>query len=195
MAAYPSAKIQVSPTTFMLVSAFVLTGCTLIPTPKKPAIAPVPIVSEFQTSDSAKTKQTPSLKHIRYDRYTVMSTSPKPDQTDLLSQIIDIRIPDALTPSVQDAMTYILRRSGYQLCPADSDVQLLYSHALPASHYQLGPITLRDALQVLAGSAWELKVDELNRSICFSMQPAFRPPATALSPIPSSPAANQPEEA
>jgi type IV pili sensor histidine kinase/response regulator len=194
MAVFSRAKTQISPITFMLLSAFVLTGCTLTPTPQKPSTAPDSIISELQIADSSVPEETPSLKHIRYNRYTVMSTSPKPDQTNLLSQIIDIRIPDALTPSVQDAMTYILRRSGYQLCPADSDVQLLYSHALPASHYQLGPITLRDALQVLAGSAWELNVDELTRSICFSMQPGLRRPAPALSPALTFPAATQPED-
>jgi len=41
---------------------------------------------------------------IRYGRYILVSTEPTAGQRDLLSQIIDVRIPPALKPMVQDAM-------------------------------------------------------------------------------------------
>jgi len=120
--------------------------------------------------------------HVRYDRYTVVSTNPRLDQLELLDQIIDLRIPDTLTPSLHQAMTYALRHSGYQLCPAAGDVSLLFAHHLPASHYRLGPMSMRNALQLLAGPAWELRVNELDRQICFAIRPAFeRPTAPAYS--------------
>lgn len=104
---------------------------------------------------------------IRYGRYTLANTSPRPEQVDLLSQVIDIQISDGLTPTVRDALTYALRHSGYQLCPANDNVQSLYTHPLPASHYHLGPISLRNALVTLAGVAWQPVVDEKTRTICF----------------------------
>ena len=115
---------------------------------------------------------------IRADRYTFLSIKPALEQQDLLSQVIDIRIPDSISPTVQDAMTYALRRSGYQLCSGKGDVAKLFTHPLPASHFRLGPIPLREALQLLAGPAWRLEVDEMNRSICFSPRPEYRRPMT-----------------
>lgn len=41
-------------------------------------------------------------------------------------QIIDIRIPEALAPSVHQAMVYALRHSGYRLCSGAGDVALLF---------------------------------------------------------------------
>ncbi|WP_426139223.1 PilL N-terminal domain-containing protein [Pseudomonas sp. DWP3-1-2] len=117
---------------------------------------------------------------IRYDRYTIISTKPKPDQLQLLDQIINLRIPDALSPSVHQAMTYALRHSGYQLCSATGNVGVLFAHPLPASQYRLGPISVREAMQMLAGPAWEMQVDELARRICFSVRPAFQHPAPGI---------------
>lgn len=111
---------------------------------------------------------------IRSDRYTLASTAPRSDQQDLLRQIVDIRIPDHLAPTVQDALTYTLRRSGYQLCPAADATARLFALPLPAAHYRLGPIPLREALKLLAGKSWQLDVDELDRQVCFSVRPEHK---------------------
>lgn len=107
---------------------------------------------------------------LRYSRYTLVSTEPTTDQHDLLAQIIEVSIPSSLNPSVQDALQYVLQRSGYALCPVTASVRVLFTRPLPAAHYRLGPISLRRALQVLAGPAWQLTTDEVSRSICFEQQ-------------------------
>ncbi|WP_223505333.1 PilL N-terminal domain-containing protein [Pseudomonas sp. GL-RE-29] len=107
---------------------------------------------------------------LRYGRYTLVSTEPATEQRDLLAQIIDVSIPSNLNPSVQEAMHYVLQRSGYSLCPAADPVKVLFTRSLPAAHYRLGPISLRRALQVLAGPAWQLTTDEVSRSVCFEQQ-------------------------
>ena len=107
---------------------------------------------------------------LRYGRYTLVSTAPTTEQQDLLAQIIDVSIPSSLSPSVQDALHYVLLRSGYSLCPDTSSITVLFSRPLPAAHYRLGPIPLRNALQVLAGPAWQLTVNDVNRSVCFEPQ-------------------------
>ena len=109
---------------------------------------------------------------LRYGRYTLVSTEPTTEQRDLLAQIIDVSIPSNLNPSVQEALQYILQRSGYSLCPAAEPVKVLFTRPLPAAHYRLGPIPLRRALQVLAGPAWQLTTDEVSRSVCFEQQKA-----------------------
>ena len=107
---------------------------------------------------------------LRYGRYTLVSTEPTTEQRDLLAQIIDVSIPSSLNPSVQDALQYVLQRSGYSLCPVTASVRVLFTRPLPAAHYRLGPISLRSALQVLAGPAWQLTIDEVSRSVCFERQ-------------------------
>ncbi|MBI6604911.1 MULTISPECIES: PilL N-terminal domain-containing protein [Pseudomonas] len=107
---------------------------------------------------------------LHYGRYTLVSTEPTTEQRDLLAQIIDVSIPSSLNPSVQDALQYVLQRSGYALCPVTASVRVLFTRPLPAAHYRLGPIFLRRALQVLAGPAWQLTTDEVSRSVCFEQQ-------------------------
>ncbi|CAM3881717.1 type IV pili sensor histidine kinase and response regulator [Pseudomonas synxantha] len=109
---------------------------------------------------------------LRYGRYTLVSTEPTTGQRDLLAQIIEVNISSSLSPSVQDALQYVLQRSGYSLCPVSASVRVLFTRPLPAAHYRLGPIPLRRALQVLAGPAWQLTTDEISRSVCFEQQKA-----------------------
>lgn len=115
---------------------------------------------------------------VRYGRYTLVSTQPDAGQRDLMAQIIDVTIPSSMNPSVRDAMLYVVDRSGYALCPANSQhVNILYTRPLPAAQYKLGPLTLRNTLQVLAGPAWQVKVDEVNRQVCFVLRPGYQLPA------------------
>lgn len=130
-----------------------------------------------------------SQPELRYGRYTLVSTEPTPEQRDLLAQLIEVTIPSNLNPSVQDALHHVLQRSGYSLCPASPSVQVLFSRPLPAAHYQLGPTTLRNALQVLAGPAWPLTVDDVSRSVCFTQQTTDRADLPLMSALSSSPEA------
>ncbi|MCI1021414.1 TcpQ domain-containing protein [Pseudomonas putida] len=115
---------------------------------------------------------------VRYGRYTLVSTQPDASQRDLMAQIIDVTIPSSMKPSVRDAMLYVVDRSGYVLCPPNSQhVNILYTRPLPAAQYKLGPMTLRNTLQVLAGPAWQVKVDEVNRQVCFVLRPGYQLPS------------------
>lgn len=115
---------------------------------------------------------------VRYGRYTMVSTEPDAGQRDLMAQIIDVTIPSSMNPSVRDAMLYVVDRSGYALCsPSAQHVEILYTRPLPAAQYKLGPMTLRNTLQVLAGPAWQVKVDEVNRQVCFVLRQGYQLPA------------------
>jgi type IV pili sensor histidine kinase/response regulator len=146
-----------------------LSACTAqIPTPLPTNLAIDSGSNRAQLSRSTAEESHPP--ELRYGRYTLVSTEPTTEQRDLLAQIIDVSIPSNLNPSVQEAMYYVLQRSGYSLCPAAEQVKVLFTRPLPAAHYRLGPIPLRRALQVLAGPAWQLTTDEVSRSVCFEQQ-------------------------
>lgn len=114
---------------------------------------------------------------VRYGRYTLVSTQPDASQRDLMAQIIDVTIPSSMNPSVRDAMLYVVDRSGYALCPPSSQhVDILYTRPLPAAQYKLGPMTLRNTLQILAGPAWQVKIDEVTRQVCFVLRPGYQLP-------------------
>ncbi|MCO1988058.1 pilus assembly protein PilL, partial [Pseudomonas aeruginosa] len=76
-------------------------------------------------------------------------------------------------------------RSGYSLCPAEAGhVNILYTRPLPAAQYKLGPMTLRNTLQVLSGPAWQVKVDEVARQVCFVLRPGYQlPPVPRPKPV------------
>ena len=114
---------------------------------------------------------------VRYGRYTLVSTLPAAGQRDLMAQIIDISIPANMNPDVRDAMQYAMNRSGYSLCsPSTGHVNILYTRPLPAAQYKLGPMTLRNTLQVLAGPAWQVKVDEVTRQVCYVLRSGYQLP-------------------
>jgi type IV pili sensor histidine kinase/response regulator len=110
---------------------------------------------------------------VRYGRYTLVELTPTAAQEDLLLQVVDVSIPDTLHANVADALHHVLQRSGYQLCNG-RETEALGSLPLPAAHYHLGPLQLRDALLTLAGPARTLHVDHAARRVCFS-QPLNTP--------------------
>ena len=136
---------------------------------------------------------------VRYGRYTLVNTAPETEQRDLMAQIIDVNIPANMKPTVRDAMQYVVNRSGYSLCgPEQGHVNILFTRPLPAAQYKLGPMSLRNTLQVLAGPAWQVKVDEVVRSVCFVLRPGYQLPegqryaATTVTPAPAIAATSAP---
>jgi conjugative transfer region protein (TIGR03748 family) len=104
---------------------------------------------------------------MRYSRYSLVELAPQAAQQDLLLQIVDLSISDPVTATVADALRTVLQLSGYSLCETNPEIAALYSLPLPAAHAHLGPMMLRDALLTLAGSAWDMQVDDGVRQICF----------------------------
>ncbi|EAR4689401.1 pilus assembly protein PilL [Salmonella enterica] len=167
-----------------------LAGCSSSPPQKlqqREAAVPTPSVAvtrNVQTVAPDEYARTPEV--VRYDRYLLVSTDPMAAQRDPLSQIIDIRIPSSLRPAVADALRYALKQSGYSLCATGAANGVLYRQPLPAVQYQLGPMRLRTALQVMAGPAWQLEVDDVQRVVCHSLRDGYQLPASQLPPVQAS---------
>jgi conjugative transfer region protein (TIGR03748 family) len=137
------------------------------------------------SSAPAASAETRAPQRITQGRYTRVSTEPLPEQHDLLAQLIDMRIPASLNPTVGEALRHLLQRTGYSLCAETGETPTLYGHALPAAHYQLGPLPLKQALQLLGGPAWQLSVDDTERRVCFELRAeldSHYPPSPSLMP-------------
>lgn len=160
---------------FCLLVATVLAGCVQHQQPEPTSLLPgARLTSNVQSASPDAFATAPEV--VRYDRYLLVSTAPSQAQRMPLEQVIDIRIPASLSPTVADAMRYVLRQSGFSLCAMTSANRVLYRQPLPAVHYQPGPVRLSEALQILAGPAWQLDIDAVQRVVCHSLRKGYHLP-------------------
>lgn len=109
-------------------------------------------------------------------RYLTTENAATIAQKDLLSQSIQVRFPQQVT-TVGGAIHYLLRYSGYSLANENQQSTALkqtLSKPLPVIDRQLGPMPLREAFTTLAGPAFSLQEDPLNREINFQVKQKFR---------------------
>lgn len=158
-----------------------VTACTPKEKLQQPAMEPSPITLNKNIQIAPPDLYAPTPKVVRYDRYLLINTSPTLAQREPLEQVIDIHIPTSQQSSISDAMRYILQPSGYSLCKTTPSNQVLYNQKLPVVHHQLGPMRLKQALQVLAGVAWQLEIDGVQRIVCHSLREGYQlPPETPI---------------
>lgn len=110
----------------------------------------------------------------RSGRYTLVSVKSADAQREPLNQLIDITMPGQLVNSVGDGFRYLLFQSGYSLCGHyGADFSELLNRPLPSVQRKIGPMRLSEALQVVAGPAWRMFVDDVNREVCFVLRDAY----------------------
>ncbi|TVO63301.1 PFGI-1 class ICE element type IV pilus protein PilL2 [Denitromonas ohlonensis] len=156
----------------LLLAAALTAGCAT-------TLSPPPSTS----SHTAQSVPPPpaDVQVVRYGRYTLVELAPTEAQRNLMLQVVDVAVPETLHATVGDALRHVLQRSGYQLC-SGPQTDALNALPLPAAHYQLGPIVLRDALLTLAGPAWDLHADDGARRVCFSQ---LITPVDPVTPLPA----------
>ena len=110
---------------------------------------------------------------LRVGRYQTTVPQPRPDQRDLLSDMVDIEL-SVDVKTVGEAIAAVLENSGYRLSPnpSASCQEELFELPLPAVHRKLGPLTLRQALEVLSGPAYQPAMDPVKRLVSFERVPA-----------------------
>lgn len=111
---------------------------------------------------------------VRYDRYTLVSSKPNGGQKYLLEQVVSVDIPTgkgknvSYSQNVRQGIEAALKHTGFSLCASpESSVSGLFNRPLPKVHYNFGPMKLRDALEMLVGEAYTLKVNYETRDVCF----------------------------
>ncbi|HVV68006.1 MAG TPA: hypothetical protein VHE99_03060 [Gammaproteobacteria bacterium] len=108
-------------------------------------------------------------------RYLSVDNKPTSAQRDLLSQIIQVRFPQPVQ-TIGDAMNYLLRFSGYSLVDETRQsiaMKNTLKKPLPLVDRSFGPMSLKDGLITLAGPAFTLMQDPLNREINFKLKPGI----------------------
>jgi conjugative transfer region protein (TIGR03748 family) len=108
-------------------------------------------------------------KDLQVGRYSLYKATPTQAQSELLATIMTVRFPNRIQ-GVGEAVRYLLQRSGYRLADIKStgpDTAAMFDLPIPAVHRSLGPMTLRDALEILAGPAFHLVQDPVHRLVSF----------------------------
>jgi type IV pili sensor histidine kinase/response regulator len=108
-------------------------------------------------------------KDLQVGRYSLLAATPTEAQAELLASTMTVRFPGRIQV-VGEAVRYLLQRSGYRLANVESigpDTAALFVLPLPAVHRSLGSMTLRDALEALAGPAFRLVQDPVHRLVTF----------------------------
>ena len=109
-------------------------------------------------------------------RYVSLSTEPTAAQWDVMQSVITVAIPKS-AETVGDALQHILKSYGYQLDDGDDDSLAFYvllTRRVPEPHRNLGPITLRDALDVLGGASFEVIINPVLRTVGYRLKPEFQ---------------------
>jgi conjugative transfer region protein (TIGR03748 family) len=113
---------------------------------------------------------------VRVSRYATIDPVATAEQTHPLSVVVTVEFNDRIH-TVGEAIDFLLLRSGYRIADyshSDPALPILLQLPLPLVHRKLGPIPLDQALRTLAGEAWDLVVDPVNRLISFELLERYR---------------------
>ena len=108
---------------------------------------------------------------VQVGRYQSVTMRPDQTQVDLLSVVITRNLPEHVN-TVGKAVASLLDGSGYRLLSpklAESYRSHLFAMPLPQVQRQLGPLNLRQALELLAGPAFRLVIDSTYRLVSFEL--------------------------
>ncbi len=112
----------------------------------------------------------------RVGRYRTVEPVATVAQADPLAAVIELSFPRPTVSTVGQALEHLLVRSGYRLAgdeASDPAMQVLLALPLPEIHRRLGPITLRNAFQTLAGEGFRLVLDPVYRLVSFELVDAY----------------------
>lgn len=108
---------------------------------------------------------------VQVGRYQTVMLQPDKNQVDLLSVVVTRELPEHVN-TVGQAVASLLDGSGYRLLSADLAEPyrtLLFALPLPEVQRQLGPLTLRQALELLTGPAFRLVIEPAYRLVSFEL--------------------------
>ncbi|ENA9696686.1 hypothetical protein ABG299_002214 [Salmonella enterica subsp. enterica] len=141
-------------------TALLLTACTPEPI-TRPESAPVILASPAP------------VDVVHTARYTLVNLTPDEALRYPLRQVVSHALPELQksrkAPTRGDALHVWLAGTGYGLClPVTGEARQLFSSPLPDIQRSPGPLRINDALQIIAGPAWAMTVDEITRTVCFT---------------------------
>lgn len=113
------------------------------------------------------------------NRYATVTNKPLVAQVNPLLAVQQIHFPQEIK-TVGEAIEWWLHYSGFTLISKErqpDSFQEVMHRTLPQIHRNLGPLTIKEGLEVLAGQqVFVLIVDPLLRQVNFKLKPAFQSP-------------------
>ena len=156
-----------------------MSGCTELPINNQ-HVKPVEVADVSQSKPDIFIErydyEPPSATQIRVGRYTNADAVNTKQQENLLEVVIDTEIPSK-AQTVGEAIEFLLMRSGFSMASPSiqgEHVKQLLSKQLPEAHRKIGPVMLKDALMMLVGKAYWMKVDPVHRLIAFDTVEEFK---------------------
>ncbi|PJE14677.1 hypothetical protein [Legionella sp.] len=111
------------------------------------------------------------------NRYATVANKPLIAQINPLMAVQQVHFPQDIK-TVGQAILWWLRYSGYSLASSvkqPESLQTVMRQPLPQSHRNLGPLTVKDGLEVLSGQQiFMLIEDPLRREVNFKLKPAYQ---------------------
>lgn len=163
-----------------LVLVLALSGCSGQQAKPIEDVAPAPALTQEDSKPKAyiKVDTDTSIRadEVRIGRYSTTSATATTEQFDLFNVIIQTTLPFKIK-TIGDGVDYLLLRSGYTMADKSSqgeDVKQLLSKSLPYAHRKLRHITLKNALLVLVGNAYWMKIDPVHRLVAFDTIEEFK---------------------
>ncbi len=129
------------------------------------------LVTAGNAEDSSAGTSRPGTSEVQVGRYQSLRMRPDQTQVDLLSVVISRNFPTPIN-TIGAAVAALLDGSGYRLLSpklAESFRSHLFAMPLPDAERQLGPLTLRQALELLGGPAFELIIEPTYRLVTFEL--------------------------
>lgn len=108
---------------------------------------------------------------LQVGRYQSVMVEPTDEQLDLLSHIVEMELPGRIN-TIGQAISHLLDGSGYRLLSpklAECYRSHLFAMPLPQVQRQLGPLSLRQALELIGGPAFRLVIDPTYRLVSFEL--------------------------
>ena len=108
---------------------------------------------------------------VQVGRYQSVRMRPDENQVDLLSVVVTRNFPEHVN-TVGAAVTLLLEGSGYRLLSkklAESNRIHLFAMPLPEVQRQVGPLSLRQALELVGGPAHRLVIEPTYRLLSFEL--------------------------
>lgn len=149
------------------VAVFVTTGCVNAPSPQT-HIEPVPL----------NIKTAPDITEIGTtvysSRYVTESSVPARQVRDVLSNEMNVNIPQLPNATIGQGLDFLLSQTGYRVRPpAGYAEEQLYQQRLPIVHMNMGYMSVRQALQVIGGEPWALEEDVVKREVGFKLRDGY----------------------
>ncbi|WP_217272782.1 hypothetical protein [Shewanella sp. DC2-4] len=149
------------------VAALVITGCVNAP-PAPPRVEQAPLnirVAPDVTEIGAT---------IYSSRYVTESSVPARQVRDVLSNEMNVNIPQLPNATVGQGLDFLLGQTGYRVRPPLGYAEeQLYQQPLPIVHMNMGYMSVRQALQVMGGEPWALEEDVVKREVGFKLREGY----------------------